>query len=127
MDPSYTPVLGEVITAPYSVVIFWSIPSIVFDQENYTVQYGTNMMMLLNTSIVVLGNNDTNTINDSFSINITGLTPFTRYYYVITATNTVGNTSTSVMSFTTDETGRFHIQILKPFIILYPQLPIQLL
>ena len=104
MDSPYPPVLEEVITASYSVVIVWRIPSIVSDQENYIVQYGTDMM-LLSSSNVVLGNDDTNAINDLFSINITGLTPFTRYYYVITATNTIGSTNTSVMSFTTNEAG----------------------
>ena len=97
--------LNEVITTPYSVNISWVIPTIVFDQENYTVQYGTDMMMLQSTSELVQGSNDTNVINGMFSVDITGLIPFTTYYYVITATNTNDSTNTLVMNFTTDQTG----------------------
>ena len=83
------------------------IPTIVFDQENYTVQYGTDMMMLQSTSELVQGNSNRTVINGIFSVNITGLTPFTRYYFIIVANNTVGSNSTTVMDFTTNETGTF--------------------
>ena len=105
MVPPFLPILNDVTTTPYSVNISWVIPTIVFDQENYTVQYGTDMTMLLNTSELVQGSNDTNAINGMFSVNITRLTPFTTYYYVITATNRINSTNTSVRNFTTDQTG----------------------
>ena len=105
MVPPFPPVFRDVITTPYSVNISWVVPSIVFDQENYTVQYGTDMTMLSNTSDIVPGSSDRNVTNGDFSINITTLTPFTRYYYTIVATNTVGSTRTRIMNFTTDETG----------------------
>ena len=82
------------------------VPSIVFDQENYTIQYGTDMTMLVSSSNLVQGSSDTSVVNGDFSVNITGLTPFTRYYYIIVATNSVGSTSTTVMNFITGETGR---------------------
>ena len=105
MVPSFPPALRDVTTTPYSVNISWVVPSIVFDQENYTVQYGTDMTILSNTSEIVPGSSDRNVTNGNFSINITELTPFTRYYYTIVATNTVGSTRTRIMNFTTDETG----------------------
>ena len=101
----FLPVLKQVTTTPYSVIISWIIPSIVFDQENYTVQYGSDMTIVSSTSYIVQGNDDLDAINDSFSINITGLAPFTRYYCTIVATNSVGSTNNSVMNFMTNETG----------------------
>ena len=98
-------ILQQVITTPNSAIISWMVPSIAFDQENYTVQYGTEIAMLSTTSRVVQGNDNLFALNDLFSINITGLTPFTRYYYTIVAINSINSTSTMVMNFTTDETG----------------------
>jgi len=104
MEQPAQPMVRDVTTAPYSVNISWVVSNIVFDQESYVVRYGTDMT-LQNSSDVVQGSNDTNAINDVFSVNITGLTPFTRYYYIINATNSINSTTTPVMSFTTDQTG----------------------
>lgn len=76
-----------------------------FDNETYSVQYGTEVTMLLSSSEVIQGNSDTSVIDEVFSINITGLTPFTTYYYIVRASNELGSTNTSIMNFTTDETG----------------------
>ena len=62
-------------------------------------------MLLKYDSDVILGNNNTYVTNERYSINITELTPFTTYYFVIWANNSVGNTSTDMMNFTTDQTG----------------------
>ena len=105
MVAPFLPVLRQVTSTPCSVNILWLVPGIVFDQENYTVQFGTDMKMLSSTSDIVQGNDNVDVINDQFSINITGLTPFTRYYYTIVATNSVGSTNNSVMNFMTNETG----------------------
>jgi len=101
----FPPIITEVITTPYSVNISWVVPSIIFDQENYTVWYGTDMTMLQSTSELVQGSSNRSVVNGLFSTNITGLSPFTRYYYVIMAVSSVGSNSTRVMDFTTDETG----------------------
>ena len=105
MLPPLVPIVRDVITAPYSVNISWIVTNITFDTETYTVLYGSNMTMLLSASEAIEGNNDTSAINEVFSSNITGLIPFTTYYYIIRAINAVGSTNTSVMNFTTDETG----------------------
>ena len=62
-------------------------------------------MTLLQYSDVILGNDKVYATNEHYSINITGLTPFTTYNFIIWANNSVGNTSTDVMNFTTDQTG----------------------
>ena len=66
--------------------------------------YGTDRMTLAYNE-VIMGNTDLFTFNEVFTVNISTLMPFTRYYYIISATNSIGTTNTSVMNFTTDETG----------------------
>jgi len=109
----------DVITTPYSANISWVVSSVVFDQESYVVQYGTDMTMLLSSSDEIEGNNDTNTINEVFSVNITGLTPFTRYYYTIVAANSINSSTTPVMDFTTDETGTYCEYMMSLKLIMY--------
>ena len=97
-----------VATSPYMVYITWVIEFIVFDNETYSVQYGSDMS-LQDSSEVVMGSTDGLVTNQVFSVNITGLTPFTTYYYIVWANNSVGNTKTSVMSFITNETGNIYV------------------
>ena len=77
---------------------------IVFDNETYTVWYGTDDT-LQERSDVVMGNTNGLSTNEIFSLIVTGLTPYTQYYYIICAKNSIGNTNTSLMTFTTAETG----------------------
>ena len=91
-------------TTPYSVDITWVVEFISFDNETYSVQYGSDMT-LQDSSEMVMGSTDGLVTNQVFSVNITGLTPFTTYYYIVWANNSIGNTKTSIMSFTTNETG----------------------
>ena len=105
-----TPPIGfatiKAITAPYSVEISWVTPYIIMDKETYSVQYSTDMT-LQNSREVVMEANNGFTIHQKFSINITGLIPFTTYYYIIQANNSAGNTYTDVMTFTTNQTGTY--------------------
>ena len=105
MTPPVELVMVEVIgTTPYSTEISWVTPYVVLDEDTYTVQYSTDMS-LQNSSEVVVENTNEFAINQRFSVNITELTPFTTYYYIIRANNSVGSTSTGVMTFTTNQTG----------------------
>ena len=61
--------------------------------------------MTLVDNIVIMGNTDLSAINEVFTVNITTLTPFTKYYYIVSASNLAGTTNTSVMTFMTNETG----------------------
>ena len=105
------PVITEVTTTPYSVNISWVVQFISYDTETYSVQYGSDMS-LQDSSDVVMGSTDGLVANQVFSVNITGLTPFTTYYYIVWANNSVGSTKTSVMSFTTNETGTVDLVML---------------
>ena len=104
MIPPVEFVTIKAITAPYSVVISWVILHIILDKETYIVQYSSDMS-LQNSSEVVIENNNEFAINQKFSVNITGLIPFTTYYYIIQANNSAGNTYTNIMTFTTNQTG----------------------
>ena len=73
--------------------------------EEYVVSYGTDIVILTSTTEAIMGNSDLSTLNELFSLYIDGLTPFTTYYYIISATNTVETTDTTVMNFMTNETG----------------------
>ena len=75
--------------------------TIVDDAETYRVYYGTDSMALVNNT---RGMGNTNVSNE-FSVTINGLMPFTTYYYIVSAVNSVGITNTSVMTFMTNETG----------------------
>ena len=61
--------------------------------------------MTLQRSMAILGNTDLFTFNEVFSVNISELTPFTTYYYIISANNSIETTNTTVMTFMTNETG----------------------
>ena len=97
--------LRNVIATPYSVNISWVVSFTAYDNEIYSVQYGTDSTLLQNTSQVVMGNSYQFAIDDVFSVNITGLMPFTAYYYIVWANNSIGNTSTSIASFRSGEIG----------------------
>ena len=93
----------NVVTATNSTVITWIVPIITFDRENYTLEYGNDMGIL--GTIEMMGNTDFNTVNESFPVTLTNLMPFTKYYFVLTATNSNGTTVTGPNNFTTDEAG----------------------
>ena len=96
----------EVITAPFSAKISWVTPYITLDRESYTIQYNKDIAFQNNNEVVIEVINEF-VINQEFSVNITGLIPFTTYYYIIQANNSVGDTSTDVMTFTTNQTGSY--------------------
>ena len=91
---------------PFSAEISWVTPYIAFDRETYTVQYNSDISLQNSIEVVIEAINEF-VINQRFSVNITGLTPVTTYYYIIRANNSAGNTSTNVMAFTTNQTGMY--------------------
>ena len=96
----------EVITAPHSVEISWMTPYIIMDRETYSVQYSTDVSLQSSSKVIIEATNRF-TINETFSIYVIGLSPFTTYYYIIQANNSAGNTFTDVMNFTTHHTGMY--------------------
>ena len=103
--PPNQPVVTSVITSASTVNISWMVPSIAYDQETYSIHYGVSDTMMLLDTINVMGNAELSTTNDAFLSTITGLAPFTQYYYILSVTNSVGSRNNSVQIFTTDEAG----------------------
>ena len=91
-------------TTPYSAEISWVTPYIIMDKETYSVQYSTDMSLQNSSDVIIEAINEF-VFNQKFSVNITGLIPFTTYYYIVRASNSAGNTSTDIMTFTTNQSG----------------------
>ena len=100
--PPARPVVNVATTAS-SAVITWIVPIITFDRENYTLEYGNDISTLGTRNL--MGNSDYNSVNESFSVMLTDLMPYTEYNYVLTATNSNGTTVTGPFMFRTNEAG----------------------
>ena len=103
--PPQQPAVTGVTITTNSVNISWTVARIVFDQETYSLQYGIFEMMMPLDTINKTGNTELSTMNEVFSVYITGLTPFTRYYFIVTATNSFNSSSSGITPFTTKEAG----------------------
>ena len=93
-----------ITTTPYSAEISWVTPYIISDTETFLVQYSTDTSLEHASEVAIEASNEF-VFNQKFSVNITGLIPFTTYYYIIQANNSAGITITDVMTFTTNQTG----------------------
>ena len=113
MIPPIEIVSIEVVTTPFSAEISWVTPYIIMDKETYSVQYSTDMSLQNDEEVLIEATNEF-IANQQFSVNITGLIPFTTYYYTIQANNTAGSTSTDMMAFTTNQSG-MSVIIMNPF------------
>ena len=69
--------------------------SIAYDPETYIVQYGTASDSLTSTSSTVSSGNAITRTNFMLSVELTGLTRDTLYYYQVVATNTAGSTTSA--------------------------------
>ena len=96
--------IDVITTTPYSAVISWVTPYIISDTETFLVQYSTDTSLQHASEVAIEASNEF-VFNQKFSVNITGLIPFTTYYYIIQANNSAGITITDVMTFTTNQTG----------------------
>ena len=78
-----------------SATVMWSIPSVAYTPEMYTVIYGTNRRDLSRRSDVIAGiPNATH-----YAIELMQLEHNTRYYYKIQSNNTVGSTESDTHHF----------------------------
>ena len=88
-------------------VINWMVESIAYTLENYYVEFGLSSDTLDLRSEVV--NGSSNFTSMLYSATLTGLSPFTEYYYRIVATNSFTTTRTEVQMFQTSETGKLYM------------------
>ena len=81
--------------------IQWTVSSIAYTPEQYIVLYGLTESSLTQESDMVNSTMDFNSINDTYSVKITGLDYNTVYYYQVRSTNTEGSTNSDVVMFQT--------------------------
>ena len=81
-----------------NITIQWTVPFVVYTLETYVVHYGSAPDNLNQSSILVNGSADLSVTGAQFGVNLTGLVPYSLYYYTIEASNTEGTTTTPVMT-----------------------------
>ena len=84
-------------------IIQWTVPRITYTPENYTVHFGTSPGSLTYVSQQQESGDNFTATNLSFSIQLTGLSAGTTYYYQVVAVNSVGSTASVEQSFATIE------------------------
>ena len=84
-----------------SATISFTIPSIAYTLETYTIQYiGLDLSNMLKNSISEQSPNITAT-NMNYQITLSGLEEANTYNFTVVSTNCIGNTSSDTMNFTT--------------------------
>ncbi len=91
------------VTTFTTAQIQWSVPSIAYTPEQYTVEYGTSPGSLSQSSAVVSGSTDLAAVDHQYSMEVTGLLEGSTYYYRVVAHNTHGSTSSNVYTFTVED------------------------
>ena len=95
---------------PHQAVIHFTITSVSYDPEDYTVVYGTSMDTLTTVSRAFNHTDPTGLTffadtNLKYSITLDELKSYQMYYYLIRATNSHGSSSSTIGTFTTAQTS----------------------
>ena len=83
--------------------IRWTVFRIAYTPETYTVNFGTSLGSLTNVTQQQQSGDNFTATNLPFSVQLTGLSAGTTYYYQVVAMNSVGSTASVEQSFTTTE------------------------
>ena len=83
--------------------IQWTVSRIAYTPETYTVHFGTTPGSLTNVSQQLQSGDNFTATNLQFSVQLTGLSAGTTYYYQVVAMNSVGSTASIEQNFTTTE------------------------
>ena len=83
-----------------SAVISWTVPSLAYTPEHYTVLYGKNPVSLDERSQRISGSYNLNLANADFNVSVSNLEVGSRYYYEIMSSNSEGAISSRQYSFT---------------------------
>ena len=102
MSVPNAPMAAVTAINPTNATIMITVPSIAYTNETYHILYtGQERDTDLAQSNTLSGTADINATNSTYSITMTGLEEDTSYNYTVIATNCIGNTSTTSMSFKT--------------------------
>lgn len=99
------PTISETVPSSIRVLIRWIVTATAYTPENYYIEYGQSMDTLTMRTDVVNGSTDLADTNLAYSTLITGLRPFTQYYYRLVASNSFTMSQTAVQAFQTSEAG----------------------
>ena len=91
----------DVVFGTTSATVSFTISLVVFDNEDYTVNYGLSDVFLDQSSTPITSDGNT-----EYTIQISGLLPGTTYYFQLSATNSISTTLSGVFSGTTLEEGK---------------------
>ena len=81
--------------------IEWRVPSITYTPETYYIEYGTSPTLQNQQTPVIRSGDDLTVSNRMYSLDITGLSSNTTYYYRVVTYNNYASTHSSVGSFVT--------------------------
>ena len=88
-----------------SAIIQWTVPSIAYTPETYTVEYGTASDSLGLSGDTVNTGADIKQVNKEYSVELKNLWPGTKYYYAVTAQNSARIIASAPSFFYTKERG----------------------
>ena len=93
---------GDTALTATTANISFTIPNIAYTPETYSVKYtGMTLQTTQATSVIRMNSSNIATINQEFTIMLTGLEEDNTYTYTVDSTNCLGTTSTVEMSFRT--------------------------
>ena len=92
----------NVILSKTTASITFTVPFVVYDTEQYKINYGTSADLLLESPTTMSSGNNNNT---QYTIQISELLPGTTYYFQISSMNTISTTLSGVISGSTLEDG----------------------
>ena len=85
---------------------------VAYTPETYYVKYGVSSLLLEQETASIESGNDVTITNQIYSVDVTGLTFNTTYYYQVVASNPFESTYSSVKSFITVSLSMLHCIIM---------------
>ena len=95
--------------------IQWTVPRIAYTPENYTVHFGTSPGSLSPFNQQHKSGGNVTATNLPFSVQLTGLSAWTTYYYQVVAMNSEGSTASVEQTFTTTELCKLYLHSVKSY------------
>ena len=88
-----------------TAVIMWTILRVTFTFEEYAVYYGQTEDSLSMMSEVLYGL-DLSAVNVTYKVTLSGLQPLSIYYYRVVSSNSITESSSAILNFTTVRDGK---------------------
>ena len=92
-----------------TATIHWTVSRIAYTPETYTVHFGTSSGSLTPFSQQQQSGDNFTATNIPFSLQLTGLSAGTRYYYQVVAVNSVGSTASVEQMFITTTLRKLYL------------------